>query len=1399
MADTIGIILKYLHQHHFTRAEEVLREEVSLRQQSNGPDLVPLNDDLDLEVAMCLKSVQEKTTQKHAELKAVPNKPAQDKLVTDVKPSAALRLAAKEEPHGHVEPLWSSMKAEVSEPLFMEFEVKDFERSTKLHSTLDVGSSPSQVSLSPISQKKMIERRKSPGRIGGLSVLQTEAEMGAISSIEKVTPDLKEAEASNASPGNVASDSCIGGVFTPTSQRKELLPGHEADPPQAHFEATRGKVDALKQRWEPKAADKPALEREKSFRAVVAMAKKVESQSDKWTESNGQSTDVQDSATFLPEATIEVQLAPRNEIKANATLPTDSKSEDVSAGSLNFTVPKSPEWAEVPIKTIPLIKTSVSLAADSKKSFEEGGKETISINPPHLYPERLQTGTKQELVPQAFGKQDTGSQYAAVSSDELKTSYTIEQSTVEGPSSTIVERKLTCVAPRSVQEGLPKLAPVRLRSIDAKSLEAVQDEYASGMKKSVESSSPGNVAGTANAIPFGLGSYLDVPVGQDVSSSGSRRIPASARPSVSHGIVEDQSELLSGFATAGDVQSESAVEYADECWDSDTYEDDDDPGYLRQPIEDEEWFLAHEIDYPSDDERARPNEEAARSSRREKDYEKYEKDEEEGCSVLEEEQSYFSGEESLACLNKAEREKGKTLVEVNEVQTSEVFGRMDGGDTVGINRQIADATRILDPDQFDRQLLGAVNVPLMDSDTRWRNFDASKGIQSEEEGVKKPDHGRAVLNNHVFVVEDDRMGSVRFGGVGVSSDVADFGSERRQSVPGESGEGDLDIGEIGDRSMGQTRLSPQLRNSARGKAHESESNRKQDEEEEEEDLILKYYNNPWASHKRRGVEREVSTLDILHLPNSEKENSTMEKVSNVGEGRRHKESETAGTTGFGGFSFPSPSTSGGDIGAVSRVDSGKSLWSVRDITGQMLGEEADYGNGVSEPDDPLASWRRKSNESSPMLSPRNDGHRDLSVRSTGSASSTAGYGSTVAKDENAGEGDDEVEQDVEEEDTLEVHQKIRDTEAVAAEDEEAAAVQEQIRRIRAEEEEFETFDLKIIHRKNRTGFEEDKDFPVVINAVVAGRYHVTEYLGSAAFSTAIQAHDLLTGMDVCMKIIKNNKDFFDQSLDEIKLLKYINKHDPGDKHHLLRLYDYFYHREHLFIVCELLRANLYEFHKYNRESGGEVYFTMPRLQSIARQCLEALEFIHSLGLIHCDLKPENILVKSYSRCEIKVIDLGSSCFQTDHLCPYVQSRSYRAPEVILGLPYDHKIDMWSLGCILAELCSGNVLFQNDSLATLLARVVGILGPIEPELLSKGRDTHKFFTKNHTLYERNQDSDQLEYLLPKKTSLAHRLPMGDQGFVEFVGYLLNINPLLRPNASEALKHPWLLFPYEPISS
>lgn len=109
-----------------------------------------------------------------------------------------------------------------------------------------------------------------------------------------------------------------------------------------------------------------------------------------------------------------------------------------------------------------------------------------------------------------------------------------------------------------------------------------------------------------------------------------------------------------------------------------------------------------------------------------------------------------------------------------------------------------------------------------------------------------------------------------------------------------------------------------------------------------------------------------------------------------------------------------------------------------------------------------------------------------------------------------------------------------------------------------------TFHAHVISVLCRTGFEENKEFPIVMNSVVGGRYRITEYLGSAAFSKVVRAQDFWTGMDVCLKIIKNDKDFFDQSLDEIKLLKFVNKYDPDDEHHILRLYDFFYYQ-----VCDV--------------------------------------------------------------------------------------------------------------------------------------------------------------------------------------------------------------------------------------
>ena len=86
-----------------------------------------------------------------------------------------------------------------------------------------------------------------------------------------------------------------------------------------------------------------------------------------------------------------------------------------------------------------------------------------------------------------------------------------------------------------------------------------------------------------------------------------------------------------------------------------------------------------------------------------------------------------------------------------------------------------------------------------------------------------------------------------------------------------------------------------------------------------------------------------------------------------------------------------------------------------------------------------------------------------------------------------------------------------------------------------------------------------------------------------------------------MKIIENNKDYFDQSIDEIKLLRYINANCENlDDKNLLRLIDYFYHKEHLFIVTELLKDNLYEYAKFSREIEKKPYFTVPRLQIITK-------------------------------------------------------------------------------------------------------------------------------------------------------------------------------------------------------
>lgn len=311
---------------------------------------------------------------------------------------------------------------------------------------------------------------------------------------------------------------------------------------------------------------------------------------------------------------------------------------------------------------------------------------------------------------------------------------------------------------------------------------------------------------------------------------------------------------------------------------------------------------------------------------------------------------------------------------------------------------------------------------------------------------------------------------------------------------------------------------------------------------------------------------------------------------------------------------------------------------------------------------------------------------------------------------------------------------------------------------------------------------------------------------------------------MCLKVIKNTKDFFDQSLDEIKILELLRQTGQCDENNILEMKTFFYHKEHLIIVTELLRQNLFEFGKYIIDHDEPMYFTRNRLCYIARQCLVALSFVHKLGLVHSDIKPENILLASYSRARVKIIDFGSSCYVTDRQSSYIQSRSYRAPEVVLGLPYDGKIDIWSLGCVIAEMYTGQVTFQNDSVVSMLSRIEAICGAFPRHMIENGRQSDHFFTPTGLLYEKNEvdeelhpdssrsfteeDSDESFFNIyqPKTTTMAERLGFDadlmsrsrhtweeDEKalFVDFVTKLLTVDPDKRPTADEALEHPWIL--------
>ncbi|KAF2133559.1 kinase-like protein [Dothidotthia symphoricarpi CBS 119687] len=355
---------------------------------------------------------------------------------------------------------------------------------------------------------------------------------------------------------------------------------------------------------------------------------------------------------------------------------------------------------------------------------------------------------------------------------------------------------------------------------------------------------------------------------------------------------------------------------------------------------------------------------------------------------------------------------------------------------------------------------------------------------------------------------------------------------------------------------------------------------------------------------------------------------------------------------------------------------------------------------------------------------------------------------------------------------------------------------------------------------------EDSDYILYVNDILGSeesghknRYLILDVLGQGTFGQVVKCQNLKTQEVVAVKVIKNRTAYFNQSMMEVSVLDLLNKQmDKNDDHHLLRLKDTFIHRQHLCLVFELLSVNLYELIKQNQFRGLST--TLVRV--FAQQLINGLALLGKAKLIHCDLKPENILLKNLESPIIKIIDFGSACDERQTVYTYIQSRFYRSPEVLLGLPYSAAIDMWSLGCIVVELFLGLPLFPGSSEYNQVSRITEMLGLAPHWMLEMGKQSGEFFEKsqdeygrkNYRLKSMNQYSSEhgtkeqpskkyfsattlpdiiKNYPMPRKNmkqSEIEREMANRAAFIDFAQGLLNLNPLERWTPAQAKLHPFI---------
>ncbi|KAI1844291.1 hypothetical protein JX266_009582 [Neoarthrinium moseri] len=361
--------------------------------------------------------------------------------------------------------------------------------------------------------------------------------------------------------------------------------------------------------------------------------------------------------------------------------------------------------------------------------------------------------------------------------------------------------------------------------------------------------------------------------------------------------------------------------------------------------------------------------------------------------------------------------------------------------------------------------------------------------------------------------------------------------------------------------------------------------------------------------------------------------------------------------------------------------------------------------------------------------------------------------------------------------------------------------------------ENDTDDLALAHPAAGGILEgDDKEgyYKIRIGEIMNGRYQVQSTLGKGMFSGVARAVDITNKQLVAVKMMRNNDALRKGGYVEIAILQKLNDADPENRKHIVKFERHFEHKGHLCLAFENLSLNLRE---VLRKFGNNVGINLGATRSYAHQMFVALAHMRKCTIIHADLKPDNILVNE-SRNVLKICDLGTAIDRSDaatahnEITPYLISRFYRAPEIILGMPYDYAVDMWSIGCTLYELYTGKILFTGDSNNQMLKAIMEIRGKFSAKLYKRGQlwqmhfdDLGNFISieKDKLLAKTNVRT--LAVVKPTR-DLRTRLTAASGGmndaeardlnhFIDLLERCLTLNPEKRITPSEALKHPFFL--------